>query len=646
MLLAQQTVLAESPKQAGRDKQGLADAVLAGWQSEVDKPVVVFNHDNDDAGLDSEEIRPPVLRRPFGPPSPLDELPPDDESFGEPSLLLTLPIDAPLGYTGRSSVLPSEPQSSSHFVPLEDRWRLGFPSWDRYGKGQPDVDDYPYELGRIADPYNQNVLKGDYPIIGQHTFLTVTGTNQTVLETRQVPTPTTPFESTRGSNQEEFFGNPNEFFTFNNFFLSFDLVHGDGAFKPADWRIKLTPAFNLNNLKVNELGVVGPNVEDGTNRFRKDAALEEWFVETKLADLSPYYDFVSVRGGSQPFVSDFRGFIFSDTNRAVRLFGTNFANRDQFNLLWFDQTEKDTNSLLNTFSDRHQNTVIMNYYRQDFLFPGYTTELSFHYNRDQATTKFDKDDFLVRPDPVGAFQPHRVDAYYLGWAGDGHINRFNINHAFYQVWGRDQLNPLANQSVIIDARMAALELSYDRDWIRFRSSVFWSSGDKNINDRKAQGFDSIFDNPNFAGGQFSYWQRQTIKLFGTNLVNRMSLVPDLRSSKFQGQSNFVNPGLLLVNAGLDFDVTPKTRVIANANFLWFDHTQVLEQFVFQERVRRRIGTDLSLGLEYRPWLTNNAIITAGVSGLLPGGGFDDLYRRQRNTPNGFLASFVELVLTY
>ena len=42
--------------------------------------------------------------------------------------------------------------------------------------------------------------------------------------------------------------------------------------------------------------------------------------------------------------------------------------------VWFDQTEKQSNSGLNTFDDRHQNVVIANYYRQDFIWPGYTTE--------------------------------------------------------------------------------------------------------------------------------------------------------------------------------------------------------------------------------------------------------------------------------
>src|SRR5437764_4061322 len=108
----------------------------------------------------------------------------------------------------------------------------------------------------------------------------------------------------------------------------------------------------------------------------------------------------------------------------------------------------------------------------------------------------------------------------------------------------------------------------------------YSSGDHNPNNSHATGFDSIFDNPNFAGGRFSYWQRQAVRLFGVNLVNAGSLVPDLRSSKIQGQSNFVNPGLLLLNFGVDMDLTPKWKWVNNANFLWFESTKVLEQFTF------------------------------------------------------------------
>jgi hypothetical protein len=573
-----------------------------------------------------------------GPASP-------DFRFDDPPYQL-LPIEPPLGFTGRSGILPREPQQSSHFVPLEDRWRSGFPQWDRYGRGHPPVDDYPYQEGRILNPYTQNELKGDYPILGQHTFLNITATDVMLLETRQVPTEANSLETSSNPNQGNVFGNPNQFFFNNNTSVSLDLSHGDAAFKPTDWRIRVTPVFNENDTQVHELGVLTPDVRDGTNRYRTFTALQEWFAETKIADLSPDYDFASVRVGSQQFASDFRSFIFNDTNRAIRLFGTRLANRDQFNLAIFDQAEKDTNSNLNTFKNRGQDVLIMNYYRQDFIWPGYTTQFSFHYDHDQATTHYDDNGFLVRPDPAGVFQPHQVNAYYLGWAGDGHINRLNISHAFYEVLGRDSLNPLAGQPQKINAQMAACELSYDRDWVRFRTSFFYASGDHNVNGHTATGFDSIFDSPNFAGGQFSFWQRQAIKLNGVNLVQRFSLIPDLRSSKTEGQANFVNPGLELFNVGIDFDLTPKLRLVNNCNLLGFDSTNVLQQFLFQNKIHRFIGTDLSMGVEYRPLLSNNIIFNGGISALVPGQGFHDIYDPIAGRVGTLFASFMEMTLTY
>ncbi|MBI1345973.1 hypothetical protein GC163_06760 [bacterium] len=533
--------------------------------------------------------------------------------------------EAPTGYSGASSVLPSEGQTNGHFVPIEDRWRVGLPYWDRYDKGHPPVDDYQYVEGHWWDPYNQNVLKGDYPVIGQHTFLNITAQTVMLNEFRGVPTGTTPFESTVDPYQAEFFGNSQQYFYNQNFSLSLDLFHGNAAFKPVDWRVKITPVFNLNYLDVNELGIVSPDVRAGTTRARQDFALQEWFVERKLLDIGPDYDFLSVRTGSQFFSSDFRGFIFNDVNRGLRFFGTRNANRDQFNLAAFDMLEKETNSQLNSPHDREQTVVVANYYRQDFIFPGYTAEASFHFNNDGPSFEFDHNDFLARPDPTGSFREHRVEAYYLGFAGDGHMGRINVSNAFYWVLGRDSYNPLAGREQTINAQMAALELSYDRDWVRFRSSFFWASGDDNVFDKEARGFDTIIDNPAFAGGGFSFWQRQNIRLFGVGLTQRESFVPDLRSSKTQGQSNFVNPGLFLFNLGLDADITPKVKLINNVNFLWFHKTEVLERFVFQDDIQHYIGVDLSSGVEYRPFLNDNVIIEGGAAMLLPGAGLDDLF---------------------
>lgn len=598
-------------------------------------------------------FQPPVLNRPLN-------AAPDDNFLNEvvePAELFQYPRDAPLGFTGPSGVLPTEYQLDNHFVPIEDRWRLGMPQWDRYGRDFPVGEDYPLKVGSLLDPYNLNVLKGDYPIIGQHTFLNITAIEFMLQEYRQTPTPTTPFESTHDPFQESFFGDPNQYSFVNNLKLSLELFHGNEAFKPADWRIRLEPIFNVNFLKVEELGVTRPDVRKGTSRGRTDFSLEQWFFEAKLADISPDYDFVAMRAGSQFFVSDFRGFLMRDVNRGVRLFGTRLANRDQFNLVWFDQTEKDTNSLLNTFDDRHQNTVVANYFRQDFVFPGFTAQASFHFNLDRPSTKFDDNNFLVRPDPTGVFREHEVEAYYFGLAGDGHIGRINITHQLYYAFGHDSLNPIGGCEQSIEAQMAALELSYDRDWIRFRTSYFFASGDNDPNDREAGGFDTILDDPIFAGGEFSYWQRQQIKLFGANLVQQRSLVPNLRSSKTQGQANFVNPGLHLFNIGMDVELAPKLRAIANANYLRFDTVNVLRTFTFQGDIGKDIGTDLSLGFEWRPYLNDNVVVVFGSAVLIPARGLKDLFDSE--VPNNiaqlsgmqsrsqqFQHHFVELALMY
>jgi hypothetical protein len=588
------------------------------------------------------DSQPEVLRRPIDAPS-LSELPAPLFDTGP---FMRLPIDPPTGYTGPSGVLPIEDQQSSHFVPIEDRWRIGYPEWDRYGKGHPITDDYPYMPGRYFDPFNLNVFKGDYPVIGHHTFLDISATANLDFEGRQIPTQTSGFESTERPFSGNSFGRANSFFTLNFISLSFDLFHGDSAFKPVDWRIKLVPTLGISNFSFSELAQTSPNVLQGTTRTRDVWALQEAFAEYKLADLGPDYDFVSVRAGNQPFNADFRGFLFSDINRGVRLFGTNNSNRDQFNLVYFRQWEKDTNTALNTFNDRRQNLIFANWYRQDFIFPGYTAQVSLNFDNDPASIKYDKNRFLVRPDPVGNYQPHEVDVAYLGIAGDGHWGRYNLTNQFYWAFGHDSMNPLANRPQTINAQMFAIEGSYDRDWVRYRLSFFYASGDGNVNNTHANGFDTILDAPNFAGGQFSFWNRQQISLQGVNLVQRLSLVPDLRSSKIQGQANFVNPGLILPTFGMDFDVTPKLKVITNYNLVWFDKTAPLQQFLFQGNIDRFVGFDIGYGFEFRPLLSENVIVVGGVQMLIPGQGFLDIFNNFDNRVGSLVAGFINTIFTF
>ncbi len=539
--------------------------------------------------------------------------------------VIQAPMEPPLGYAGPSGIRPRAVQTSPDFVPIPDRWRLGFPSWQRYERPF----EAPYVKGRWWDPYDQNVLKGDYPIIGQHTFMNVLAISDSLFEGREIPVPSNV--SADEPDSAEFFGSGDQIFLNQNFILSLELFHGDTAFKPRDWEFRITPVFNINYLNVQETGIVDIDVREETTRLDGHVGFQELFFEYHLADLSPHYDFVSSRGGIQGFTSDFRGFVFSDNNLAFRLFGNFGSNRNQWNVVYLHPLEKDTNSQLNTtFSTRGQDIVIANFFRQDFLWFGYNAQLSFHYLHDDGGTHFDENGFLVRPAAVGSFTPHTIDAYYAGWTGDGHIGPVNVTHAFYQVFGTDDLNPIAGREVDISAQMAALELSMDFDWLRLKGSFFWQSGDSDPTDSTGRGFDSIFDNPLFAGSPFSYWIRQGLPLTGTavELVGRNSILSSLRSSKIEGQPNYVNPGLFLFNVGADLELTPKLRTEINLNFLRFHHTEPLELLLFQSNIDHNIGFDYSLGIQYRPFLNDNVILTAGVGFLTPLDGFKDVYSQQ------------------
>jgi hypothetical protein len=117
------------------------------------------------------------------------------------------------------------------------------------------------------------------------------------------------------------------------------------------------------------------------------------------------------------------------------------------------------------------------------------------------------------------------------------------------------------------------------------------------------------------------------------LVQANSLLPSLRSDKTEGQANFVHPGIMIFNAGVDAELTQSVKAIFNANYLRFHRTESLEYVLFQPGVRKEIGYDLSLGVVYRPFLINNVTFTFGGNYFIPGKGFRDVYTDQaRNCP--------------
>src|SRR5262249_37218520 len=126
----------------------------------------------------------------------------------------------------------SEPQAD--FLPVPDRWRFDFPDWDRYTRGY------------VVDPYNRSAINGDYPIFGQKTFFVLTAVSDTLGETRRLPVASDV--SSQSPDSEEFFGRGRQGFFLQEVLLTLSLFHGDAAFRPRDWELRVTPVGSFNYL--------------------------------------------------------------------------------------------------------------------------------------------------------------------------------------------------------------------------------------------------------------------------------------------------------------------------------------------------------------------------------------------------------------
>jgi len=517
-------------------------------------------------------------------------------------------------------------------IRVPDRWRIV---------------DALYE-NRWWDPYNRNLLKGDKPIHGDDWFFNITAFSDTVFEARNVATPVgTQSSDDPGSN--DIFGGQDQFALVQQFGAEFAYIKGDTVFRPPDYEFRLTPVFNYNHTEAQEILNLNVDPRNGTNRDDHHLGIQAAFFDYHIRNVSERYDFDSVRIGIQPFNADFRGFLFQDDQLGIRLFGTRDNNIFQYNIAWFRRLEKDVNSGLNdiTKTPREDDVFVANLYWQDMPVLGYFSQFTVVHNRNNEDDEFvfDTNGFIQRPASLGTERLKSYNVTYLGYNGDGHAGRLNMTNSFYYAFGTEKNAAFVDRESDISAFFAATELSMDFDWIRPRLSALYASGDGDPFDDESHGFDSIFENPQFAGADSSYWIRQPVPLVGGGRVTlspRNGILNSLRSSKERGQSNFTNPGTILIGAGADFDLLPELRLSLNANQLWFDKTEVLEVARNQPDIDNNIGLDLSLSLIWRPLMTQNIVVRASYATLFTGAGYEALFPDD-DTPHSFLAN---IILTY
>ncbi|KGB59226.1 hypothetical protein OVY29_18240 [Sphingopyxis sp. SE2] len=533
-------------------------------------------------------------------------------------------------------------------LPIPDRWRL--------------IETLGVVKERWFDPYNQNTYKGDrpidrskvkwLPIKGDDWFIVANAVSDTVFEPRTFPIPV-GVQTTERPGSLDVFGKDRSFVFAQTFIAGAALIKGSTAFKPPDIEYRVTLAYQANYVDVPERRVLDVRPSKASHRYDSFLGLQELFVDKHLGNTSDRYDFYSVRLGIQPFQSDFRGFLFNDSQLGIRLFGNRDNNRFQYNLAAFWRLEKDTNSGLNDITQTPRDDFVLtaNLYRQDFPVVGLTSQISVTYNmnREKNDVQIDHNGFPVRPALLGDLRGREYDVVYLGYSADGRIGRINLTASFYAALGEDRNSFFTSKPAEIRAGFGAVELSYDHDWMRFRLSGLYATGDGDPYNRTEGGFDAIFENPIFGGADTSYWIRQTIPFAGGGRViainGRNGILNSLRSSKEEGQSNFNNPGTVFVGAGADFDLTPEFRVSTNFNHLWFENTLSLQALRVEGSIPKDIGFDLSVAAIWRPKATQNIVGRLSAAVLLPGKGFKDLFdNKQKN--DAYVSILANVILSF
>ena len=535
---------------------------------------------------------------------------------------------------------------------VPDRWRITSSLCPKKDTATGKVNSALYTLfPRLAymchsqlDPFHHNTLKGDRPISerakpgflkGDDWYFIANAVSDTVVEPRSFPIPVGN-QTTTDPDSSDNFGRSHSLVLSQTFIAGFSLLKGETAFKPPVVEYRVAIAGNINHVEVPERRVLYVEPSKGTKRTDGFIGLQEAFIDYHIGRYdTSRFDFVSLRVGIQPFQSDFRGFLFNDNQLGIRLFGNRDNNRVQFNLAAFWRIEKETNSGLNNIAAplRRDWIITGNLYRQDFPVVGLTSQISATYNINRDTRIIaDANGFPVRPALIGDLRPRKYEVLYLGYGVDGHIGRLNLTAQIYGAFGKDRNNYLTSEPAKIRAFFGAAELSYDRNWARFRASALYASGDSDPYDNIEKGFDAIFENPQFAGADTSYWVRQTIPFAGGGRVisvnGRNGILNSLRSSKEQGQSNFINPGTALAGLGGDFDLTPNFRLTANANHLWFANTRVLQVLRNEGSIPNAIGWDLSLATTWRPKAAQNVVLRLSGAVLEAGSGFRNLFDKR------------------
>ena len=254
------------------------------------------------------------------------------------------------------------------------------------------------------------------------------------------------------------------------------------------------------------------------------------------------------------------------------------------------------------FESQDQDVAFLNWFQEDVFIQGFDTVFSFHLNQDR---QIDGQPLLVVP--ILGQEKADLDATYVGFATAGHLGRVVVAPALYFAFGEDEI---AGTKLDVSAYFVGVEFEYPRNSLNYRVAAFTASGDDDLLDDKHEGFDSIKDNVNLFGGNASF------VIGGANFGTRPnSFIPSFRN-EFRGKgtrSNFLNPGILLVNAGIDLVITPTVFFESNLNYFQFAEAEAFG-------VDNDLGIEVNVAAAWRVFLNENFVVKLAVNGFAPGAG--------------------------
>lgn len=562
------------------------------------------------AGPVAESVPAPASLEPL--PQPAPAVPPAAAPYNfpysyyaDPGAVLP-PISAPPASNEDESPdlsrreAPQDGVQPSEIRPVESRWRT------------VPLEGYPDLTYRIYDPYNQNVLKADYPLAGNW-FLNVTALQTAVYKARRNLDSSSIFADQIAAGTLKIFSYNNV--VQENLIFGAQLQLNDDTFVPSPFRLTINGATDYKN-GINALS----NASDG------NAALFNAYTDIQLADFGhDNFDLMFLRGGIQGFKSDFHGLIFNDVGLGGRIFGEKLKNRLRYDFAYFKLFQKNPVSGFIDFGrpSAHQVAIGRLAY-DDFLAMGWNSEWTFHYNRDHRK-------------PFGAVPGLDLDTFYFGATFNGHLGRWIFNPAVHGVAGHadhDEGGLPVQHSVL--GWMALLDVQYPLDYWKFRFGYAFTSGDSDPTDHRDTGFDAISDGVTLFGGPLSYWVGENIKFGAGDFVRANSLYPSFRG--VNGQANYANPGAHILNGGVDVVFSPKVSTSVNMNYL---------RFVSSGSYNNRIAigdkdgaVEINVFVRWKPFLhqlNENIVFDTGFSVLQPLAGLRGAFQDGRTVFSTFMA---------